>query len=164
MIPTLLIRHPKERKAKCTLEPLRRQPGFVFRDANADFTYDATGDLLLTLDGTDLSAEDRSLFASPAPGDDDLDLSRPRLILLDSTWRLLPTLENCLTGEPIRRRLPEGKAQTAYPRVSKLEPDPNGGLASIEALYLALKVLGDDRPELLDAYHWKDAFLAQFKT
>ena len=38
--------------------------------------------------------------------------------------------------------------------------DPPQGLASIEALYVAMKVLGFDDPSLLDGYHWKDEFLA----
>jgi pre-rRNA-processing protein TSR3 len=50
--------------------------------------------------------------------------------------------------------------RTAYPRVSKVFDDPTAGLASIEALYLARKLLGDDDPSLLDGYHWKAPFLA----
>ena len=48
----------------------------------------------------------------------------------------LPRLLACLHGEPIRRSIP-GNLQTAYPRVSRLFEDPEGGLASIEALYVA---------------------------
>ena len=40
--------------------------------------------------------------------------------------------------------------------------DPVEGLASVEALYVAKRLLGDDDPSLLDGYHWKDEFLAQF--
>ena len=38
--------------------------------------------------------------------------------------------------------------------------DPEAGLASIDALYVARRLLGDDDPSLLDGYHWKDQFLA----
>ncbi len=85
------------------------------------------------------------------------DAGRP-LILLDSTWRRLPQLETCLGGEPVRRSLPAG-IKTAYPRVSKVFADPLGGLASVEALYVAKKILGDDDPTLLDDYRWKEEFL-----
>jgi len=64
-----------------------------------------------------------------------------------------------VVGEPIRRSIPGG-LRTAYPRVSKVFDDPAGGLASIEALYVARKLLGDDDPQLLDGYHWQDDFLA----
>lgn len=65
-------------------------------------------------------------------------------------------------GNPQRYRLPDG-VKTAYPRVSKIADNPDGGLASVEALYLARRLLGDDDPTLLDAYYWRDEFLAQFE-
>lgn len=82
------------------------------------------------------------------------------LVLLDSTWRLVPHLEASLrnVAQAIRVGLPEG-LQTAYPRSSKLTEDPSGRLSSIEALYVALRLLGQDDPSLLDTYHWRDAFL-----
>ena len=46
------------------------------------------------------------------------------------------------------------------PRVSKVFDDPDRGLASIEALYVARRLLGDDDRDLLHGYHWKDEFLA----
>jgi pre-rRNA-processing protein TSR3 len=49
--------------------------------------------------------------------------------------------------------------KTAYPRVSKLGTDPENGLASIEALYVAYVILGRDPQGLLDNYHWKKEFL-----
>ena len=65
----------------------------------------------------------------------------------------------CISGQPIRRSIP-GRVVTAYPRASKVFDDPEQGLASIEALYLARRILGDDDPTLLLGYHWKDQFLA----
>ena len=81
------------------------------------------------------------------------------LLLLDATWRWLPQLEACVVGTPLRRAIPGG-LRTAYPRVSKVFDDPAGGLASVEALYVARRVLGDDDPSLLEGYHWRDEFLA----
>ncbi len=146
MIPEILvtvIRHPKERLTKCSLEPLRGKEGFTFLTAQEGFTFDATGHTLLGFEGPPLT---------PA------DASRP-LLVLDATWRLLPRLEACLRGTPVRRSLPPG-LRTAYPRVSKLSPDPPGGLASVEALYAAFRSMGFSGEGLLDGYRWAPEFLA----
>jgi len=140
-----VIRHPKERIAKCSLRFLHDRPEIEFATANAGFRFDATGFLLLEVGAPTLS---------PA------DAEQP-LLILDSTWRYLPRLVSCLDGEPIRRGLPAGIV-TAYPRVSAVYEDPVGGLASVEALYVAMRLLGEDDPSLLDGYHWKAEFLAQF--
>ena len=60
-------------------------------------------------------------------------------------------------GEPIRRSLPP--LLTAYPRKSQVFEDPERGLASIEALYAAVRILYGPRPELLEGYRWGDEFL-----
>jgi len=114
----------------------------TFLRGKPDLRFDATGFLLLSVDAPPLSRADAG---------------KP-LLLLDSTWRWLSQLEDCVVGEPTRRSIPSG-LRTAYPRVSKVFDDPSGGLASIEALYVARKVLGEDDPALLDGYHWKDDFL-----
>jgi pre-rRNA-processing protein TSR3 len=49
--------------------------------------------------------------------------------------------------------------RTAYPRTSKLGTDPDNGLASVEALYLAYHILGRPTEGLLDHYLWAEAFL-----
>ena len=49
--------------------------------------------------------------------------------------------------------------RTAYPRVSKLGTDPDNGLASVEALYLAYHLLGRPTAGLLDHYRWAVEFL-----
>jgi pre-rRNA-processing protein TSR3 len=139
--PVTVIRHPRERISKCSLRHLHDRPEFTFHKATKGFSIDATGYLLLALDAPTLM---------PA------DVGHP-LLVLDSTWRWLPELEGCLQGEPIRRSLP--KVSTAYPRVSQVYEDPEGGLASVEAVYLAKRILGENDPSLLDGYHWKDEFL-----
>lgn len=139
--PTVILRHPKERRSKCSLTPLEGRNDYKFYRARPGFKFKVTDYTVLGLDAPELSVADAG---------------RP-LLLLDSTWRLLPDLEACLIGEPIRRTLPEVK--TAYPRVSKLTPDPLGGLASIEALYLARLLLGQCDASLLDAYYWRTDFL-----
>ncbi len=143
-IPTTVIRHPKERIAKCSLRFLHDRPEMTFLRAKPGFRFDATGFTLLAVDAPPLSTAGAG---------------RP-LLLLDSTWRWLPQLQECVVGQPVRRSIPGG-VRTAYPRVSKVFEDPLGGLASIEALYLARKLLGDDDEGLLEGYHWRDEFLAE---
>ena len=143
--PVTVIRHPKERIAKCSLRFLHDRPEFTFYRASPDFRFDATGFLLLAVDAPPLS---------------EADVGHP-LLLLDSTWRYLPKVAACVDGEPIRRSLPAG-IRTAYPRVSRIFEDPAAGLASVEALYAAKRILGEDDPSLLDGYRWSGEFLAQF--
>ena len=145
MSPVLctVIRHASERLSKCSLTPLHGRAEITFLTARVDMRFDATGFILLSVDAPPISLSDAGL----------------PLLLLDSTWRLLPKLMHRLDGAPIPRSLPVG-VRTAYPRLSKAGGDPFGGLASVEALYLARKILGDDDPSLLDAYYWRDAFLA----
>ena len=139
----VVIRHAREKIAKCSLRHLHERPGITFHKAIKHFEYDATGHLELAVDAPPLSQADQG---------------HP-LLILDSTWRLLPELKACLRGETVRRSIP-GDIATAYPRVSRNFDDPAGGLASIEALYIACKILGYDDPSLLDGYHWRDEFLA----
>jgi pre-rRNA-processing protein TSR3 len=142
-VPTTVIRHAKERIAKCSLRFLHGRPEMTFLRARPGFSFDGTGFVLLDVDAPPLSAADRG---------------RP-LLLLDSTWRWLPQLRAAVHGDVVERSIPPGIA-TAYPRTSKLFDDPAGGLASIEALYLARALLGDPDPTLLTGYHWKEQFLA----
>lgn len=168
-IPTLIVRHPKERLSKCSLEPLKGKPDFVFRKATRSFEMDATGWIMLKVDAPVLAPEDAELSDSERIDFSkklselrfenlNTDFKRP-LLLPDATWRLLPGMLLKFHGKPIARSLPPS-LKTAYPRVSKIDSDPDGGLASIEALYLAHRILGCDDPSLLADYHWKDTFLS----
>ena len=140
MCPISVIRHQKERRSKCSLTALEEREDITFYKANQGWGFDLTGFTVLALDAPELSVADAG---------------RP-LLLLDSTWRLLPQLQACLYGRAVSRTLPA--VDTAYPRVSKLTKDPLGGLASIEALYLAKLVLGERDDSLLESYYWRDEF------
>lgn len=140
MCPISVIRHQKERRSKCSLTALEEREDITFYKANQGWSFDVTGFTVLALDAPELSV---------------VDAGRP-LLLLDSTWRLLPQLQACLYGSALSRTLPA--VDTAYPRVSKLTKDPLGGLASIEALYLAKLVLGERDDSLLESYYWRDEF------
>ena len=143
MEQVIVIRHPKERKSKCSLAPLHNHHRVTFHNAHKNFRFDATGYILLTLNAPQLTSQD----------------SGYPIIILDSTWHLIPHLEACIEGEPILRSLPNN-IKTAYPRISKIFKDPDEGLASIEALYVAMKIVGEDNQSLLNEYHWKEQFLS----
>lgn len=142
MIDVLIVRDPRESLAKCSLTPLRGLPGLRFVSYHPERRVDAGRRVLLHPDGEELGERDRGL----------------PLLLVDCSWRRVPQITATIDGEFLRRRLP--KLETAYPRKSKTFEDPASGLASVEALYAALVLLGDRRPELLDAYRWRDPFLA----
>lgn len=146
MTPAAIIRHPKERRSKCSLTPLEGREGLAFYRARAGWEFDRTGYTVLSLGAPELSAADSG---------------RP-LLLLDSTWRLLPQLEACLVGRGDRRSLPS--VETAYPRVSKIAEDPHGGLASVEALFLAKLLIGERDDTLLEAYYWRDRFFDHLRA
>lgn len=109
--PVSIIRHPKERRSKCSLTPLESRQDLSFHRARLGWTFDMTGFTVLALGAPEMS---------------EADAGRP-ILLLDSTWRLLPQVEACLVGRGVRRTLPA--VPTAYPRVSKIAEDPMGGLA-----------------------------------
>lgn len=138
----LIVRDFRESPKKCSLTPLRGMQGIDFRTYHHDREVEAEGRVLLHHEGPPLTPEDAGRG----------------LLLLDSSWRRLPKLVRTVRGEPVRRSLP--RLDTAYPRESRYTPNPEAGLASVEALYAALAVLGHLRPELLDAYRWRDEFLA----
>lgn len=137
----LILRHPDENLAKCSLEPLRGRPDLRFVEATTGVTVDGSGHVLLEVGAPVLG---------PA------DAGRP-LLLLDGNWKHVAWLRRRVTGEPIPRSLPS--VPTAYPRRNADARDPAAGLASVEALYLARRLMGDDDVTLLDRYRWRDAFL-----
>ena len=137
----LILRDFRESWAKCSLAPLREMDGYDFETYRHDRRIDGGGRILLHHEAEPLS---------PADAGSDL-------LLLDSSWRRLPKLLRTVDGDPVRRSLP--RLDTAYPRESKYTPNPEAGLASVEALYAALAVMGDRRDELLAEYRWRDAFL-----
>jgi len=145
---TILVVHPRENRAKCSLEPLRGRADVRF----VKFTLKAASALELELhlgrdyvrlavDGEPLSERDA------AKG----------IVLLDGNWRFAGAMNRAFAQVPSRSLR---GFKTAYPRTAKLRTDPEEGLASIEALYIANSILGRPTGGLLDGYHWRDPFLA----
>ena len=139
--PTIFVVHPRERRSKCSLEPLRGREGFVF------WTFPEQGE-------EPLDGYVRLGLGGRVIGPDDADRG---LLVLDGTWRLAARMEPDYSELAIRS-LPELK--TAYPRSSKIFDDPTGGLASIEALWAAYRLMGRCTHGLLDHYRWAERFLA----
>lgn len=138
--PTILVVHPREKRRKCSVEPLRGRAGFVFWKYPRRGEESLAGYIRLGLDGPLLNRENAGRG----------------LLLLDGTWRLVARMEADYGELPTRSLLPW---KTAYPRTSKIFDDPAAGLATIEALYAALLQMGRPVDGLLDHYQWKKQFL-----
>ena len=138
--PTVVVRHPNEKAAKCSIWPLRDRADFVFLIHPVTERPALEGYVRLAADGPELSAADAACG----------------LLLLDSSWRWLVPMSRKFLDVPPRSL---HGYQTAYPRRSKLFEDPVNGLASVEALVLAYHILGRPIAGLLDHYRWADEFL-----
>jgi pre-rRNA-processing protein TSR3 len=144
-LPTIIIRHRRENVKKCSLRGFETRSDFQF------FSYpdcsDALPDLsqyvVLDIYGEPLSARD----------------SGCGLMLLDATWRLAERMKRQLRAldRVPKRSIPKG-FQTAYPRRQADCPNPEEGLASIEALWIAYRLMGKNGDFLLDNYYWKQQF------
>jgi len=142
-VKTLIIRHRRENLKKCSLRGLEGKEGYAFLTYPKDpMPNDLSSYFVLALGAPVLSEEDKDLA----------------LLLIDGTWRLASRIQKMLPAPFIARSLPMGYL-TAYPRRQEDCSDPTQGLASIEALYLAHKILGRPLEGLLDNYHWRDLFL-----
>ncbi len=138
-----IIRHRRERPEKCSLTPLEGLAGIEF------FVYptedpDVGDHVRLGFEGPPLTPADRH---------------RP-ILILDATWRLVAPMERRYAHVEPRSLPVDPPIRTAYPRVGKLSPDPDGGLASVEALAAALRAIGRDHRPVLTSYRWAHAFLA----
>jgi len=79
------------------------------------------------------------------------------LFIIDGTWALAEKMSGQVPALP-KRSLPS-HFRTAYPRKQTGCADPECGLASVEALYIAYYLMGRDTTGLLDHYYWKEPFL-----
>lgn len=141
--PTLILRHRKENLRKCSLRGLHQREDFCF------YSYPLIEKLpnvmhyvALDIEGPLLSEED----------------AKYGLFLIDGTWRYAAKMQKALPISLKKRSLPH-HFRTAYPRRQEDCPDPTRGLASIEALYIAYRILKRNTSGLLDHYYWKESFL-----
>jgi pre-rRNA-processing protein TSR3 len=138
---TIIVRHPKENPKKCSVLPLKGRADVHFYGFPAAKLPALEGYVRLAAEGPPLAEADR------ASG----------LLLLDGSWRWAAAMTAAFAHIPPRSL---AGYRTAYPRSSKLGTDPDNGLASIEALYLAYHLLGRPTASLFDHYRWADQFLA----
>lgn len=140
---TVILRHRKENLLKCSLRGLESREDLCFFTYPKDPLPDLSGYVLLALDAPELSAQDaaRGLF------------------LIDATWRYAKVMQDvaCAHSQMEWRSLP-AHFRTAYPRRQGDCPDPERGLASVEALFLAYRMLGRCTEGLLGRYYWKELF------
>lgn len=142
--PTVVIRHRLENLKKCSLRGLENRPDFIFLSYPYRVLPSLNNYIILNLDAPPLTIADLSYG----------------LLILDATWRYAAKMFKPLENQPFfhYRSLPS-HYRTAYPRRQDDCPDPERGLASIEAIYLCYRLLKRETTGLLDNYYWKDAFL-----
>jgi pre-rRNA-processing protein TSR3 len=138
---TVIVRHSHENPKKCSVLPLKGRPDIVFLNYPVPQRPDLTGYVRLAADGPELSAADATAG----------------VLLLDGSWRWAASMTRDFEDVPPRSLR---GIRTAYPRVSKLGTDPDNGLASVEALFAAYRILGRDTTGLLRHYRWVEEFLA----
>jgi ribosome biogenesis protein Tsr3 len=133
-----------ERPQKCSILPLAYRSDFSIRRFDRRYPIRPVGGaFLLHPDGEALSR--RGLDALGR---------REELVLsaIDCNWvRLERVLDQMMGPLPRRVRIPDG-FQSSYRRRNKRDRDPDGGLATIEALFIASAFLGV----------WDETLLAEY--
>jgi pre-rRNA-processing protein TSR3 len=138
--PTLIVRNPRENPRKCSVLPLRGRADLGFLGYPLSRPPNLDHYVRLAAEGPELS---------PADAD-------RGILLVDGSWRWAEVMNRDFLTVPPRAL---HGYRTAYPRRSRLGTDPDNGLASVEALFLAYHLLGRPTAGLLDHYHWADEFL-----
>ncbi len=138
--PTVVVRSPRENPRKCSILPLRGRPDIILLEHPAKELPSLEHYVRLAADGPPLTLPDAG----------------SGILLLDASWRRADAMIRAFEHVPPRSLY---GWKTAYPRVSKQGTDPENGLASVEALFLAYHLLGRPTAGLLDQYRWADEFL-----
>ncbi len=135
-LKTIIVRHRKENLKKCSLRGLEDDERLAFFKYPSSILPDLSHYFLLSVDGPPLQPDETR-----------------GMMILDGTWRLAEVMENNLPLPQVKRSLPLLK--TAYPR----RQDQVGGLATVEALFVAYTILGISTKGILDNYYWKNDFI-----
>lgn len=132
---------------KCTILPLAYRTDFeILRFEPNQRLKALTGDFFLHPEGRPL--HQISWEKRPA-----------KISAVDCTWKKLERLIARIDGPmPTLGRIPDGFV-TAYPRRDKKGEDPEAGLATIEALFIAAAFVGTWDESLLARYHFAERFL-----
>ncbi len=147
----LVDRHENPRK--CTIQPLEGRPDFTLRRFGTQGPIEPlTASMLLAVDGIPM---DQLVRTEPT-----VVAATRTIAAIDCHWRRCPgILERMARPLPRPVGIPAGFL-TAYPRKNAEGKDPEGGLATIEALFIAAAFLGTWDASLFERYHFGDAFLA----
>lgn len=134
-----------ETSNKCTILPLAYRSDFNIMRGDKARTLAA--DILLHPEGVPLQSLNREEFPVQ------------RLAAIDCVWRRLsPILQKIAQPLPLLVRIP-AEFVTAYPRASRKDFDPEGGLATIEAIFIAAAFLGNWDQSLLREYYFAEKFI-----
>ncbi len=142
--PTTILRHRKENLKKCSLHGLESREDLHFLTYPIDPIPFLEKTIILDLEAPPLTEEDYG----------------HKLFLIDGTWKYAAVMSKQLPHPEkwVRRSLPP-EIQTAYPRKQTECIDPERGLASVEALYIAHHIMQYKTQGLLDHYYWREHFL-----
>lgn len=141
----VVIRHRRENLKKCSLRGLESRSDLSFYTYPRDTIPSLEGFLVLSFEGQPLSRED----------------SGSRIVIVDGTWKLAQAIyKNTPQLHLLEKRSLPAQYVTAYPRRQEDCEDPERGLASVEALFIARLLQGKCTDGLLDNYHWKEKFLS----
>jgi pre-rRNA-processing protein TSR3 len=138
--PTIVVRNPRENPKKCSVLPLKGRSDLIFLNYPVTRPLELAGYIRLATEGEQLSAKDAD----------------KGLLILDGSWRWAEVMNRDFAQ--VSPRSLQGFL-TAYPRKSKLGTDPEQGLATAEALFLAYHLMGRPTAGLLDHYRWAEEFL-----
>lgn len=140
-----ILMDARENPRKCSILPLKDREDFHIRYFHGGKPIAAfQSQLLLHVDGEDLSEWKGEVES---------------LGLIDCNWKKVePAMQ--LLAKPLPRlvKIPNSFV-TAYPRRNKQGLDPEEGLATIEALFIAAAFLGIWDETLFEKYYFKDEFL-----
>lgn len=133
---------------KCTILPLRHRKDFHLTSVKGRRSFDPfRSEVLLHHEGQCLTELRKSLKMVQG------------IACIDCVWRRLDgLLKRVAPPLPLLARIPDGFV-TAYPRKSAQSTDPDGGLATIEAIFVAAALLGHWDPSLLSEYHFGRKFV-----
>jgi len=139
-LPTVIVRNRRENPRKCSILPLRGRDDLVFTGYPLDKRLSLESYVRLAAEGEELSERDAG----------------SGVLLLDGSWRWATVMNRDFLDVPARSL---HGYRTAYPRKSKLDTDPENGLASVEALFMAYHILGRPTRGLFEHYRWAEEFL-----
>jgi hypothetical protein len=154
MLQYIIITRDKKVEKKCTLYPLRGRADFSFRTRKDPGHFKSDSVLLFPGEEpltTELATEIKEQIIKTHH--EMVSENVLEIVLIDSRWK---KARGVLGSLPQLRRVSlEGYTTGAVRR----DPPPPGGLASIEALFVASLLFEQPDPTLLAHYHFRDRFL-----